>query len=130
MLRDSFTLGKKIARARAYVDGLGFYELRINGAKIGDTVLSPADTPYQQRDLYTTYDVTNDLRPGANAVGIWLGNGYGPQFSPFGFRWLGPKQATLLIEVTYADGTQQAITTDDGWMWSNGPIIANDIYDG
>ncbi len=130
MLRDSFTLGKKIARARAYVDGLGFYELHINGAKIGDHVLSPADTPYQQRDLYTTYDVTNDLRPGANAVGIWLGNGYGSQFSPFGFRWLGPKQATLLIEVTYADGTQQAITTDDGWTWSNGPIIANDIYAG
>ncbi len=130
MLRDSFTLGKKIARARAYVDGLGFYELRINGAKIGDDVLSPGDTPYQQRDLYETYDVTNDLRQGANAVGVWLGNGYGPRFSPFGFRWLGPKQATLLIEVTYTDGTQQAITTDNSWTWSNGPIIANDIYAG
>ena len=130
MLRDSFTLGKSIARARAYVDGLGFYELHVNGRKVGDNVLSPADTPYEQRDLYTTYDVTNDLRQGANAVGIWLANGYGPRFSPFGFRWLGPKQATLLIEVTYTDGTQQAITTDNGWTWSNGPIVANDIYAG
>jgi hypothetical protein len=130
MLRDSITLGKKIARARAYVDGLGFYELHVNGRRIGDNELSPADTPYQQRDLYETYDVTNDLRQGANAVGIWLGNGYGSHFSPFGFRWLGPKQATLLLDVTYTDGTHQAITTNGDWTWANGPITANDIYDG
>jgi alpha-L-rhamnosidase len=130
MLRDSFTLGKKVARARAYVDGLGFYELHINGRKVGDNVLSPPDTPYQQRDLYEAYDVTHDLQRGANAVGIWLGNGYGSNFNPYGFRWLGPKQATLLLEVTYTDGTSQMITTNDSWTWSNGPITANDIYNG
>ncbi len=130
LLRDSFTLGKKVARARAYVDGLGLYELHINGRKVGDNVLTPPDPPYQQRDLYQTYDVTSDVRRGANAVGIWLGNGYGPNFSPYGFRWLGPKQATLLLEVTYTDGTSQMITTNDSWTWSNGPITANDIYNG
>ena len=130
MLRDTFTLGKKIARARAYVDGLGFYEMRVNGHKVGDDVLSPADTPYQQRDLYRTYDLTSDLRQGANTVGIWLGNGYGARFSQYGFRWLGPKQATLLIDVTYTDGTHQAVTTDGSWTWSNGPVTTNDIYAG
>ncbi|WP_433187630.1 family 78 glycoside hydrolase catalytic domain [Actinoallomurus sp. CA-150999] len=130
MLRDAFTLGKTVRRARAYVDGLGFYELHINGRKVGDNVLSPASTPYQQRDPYKTYDVTNDLRRGGNAVGIWLGNGYGPRFSPYGFRWLGPKQASLLIDVTYTDGTRQEITSDNGWTWSNGPITSNDIYAG
>ena len=53
-------------------------------------MLETADTPYQQRDLYQTYDITKYLRSGANAVGIWLGNGYGQNFSPYGFRWLGP----------------------------------------
>lgn len=130
LLRHSFTLGKKIARARAYVDGLGLYELHVNGRKVGDNVLSPADTPYPQRDLYQTYDVTSALRQGANAVGIWLGNGYGARFSPYGFRWLGPKQATMLLAVTYTDGTQQTITTDPGWTWANGPITADDIYAG
>ncbi|HEY4464144.1 MAG TPA: family 78 glycoside hydrolase catalytic domain [Streptosporangiaceae bacterium] len=130
MLRDAFTVGKKVAQARAYVDGLGFYELHINGRTVGGNVLSPPDTPYQQRDLYQTYDVTRDVRRGANAVGIWLGNGYGPNFSPYGFRWLGPKQATMLLAVTYTDGTSQMITTNDGWTWSNGPITANDIYNG
>ncbi|SEF54280.1 alpha-L-rhamnosidase [Actinacidiphila yanglinensis] len=131
MLRHDFTLGgKKIAQARAYVDGLGLYELHVNGKKIGDDVLSPADTPYDQRDLYRTYDVTSAVRNGANAVGIWLGNGYGTQFSPYGFRWTGPKQATMLLEVTYTDGTRQAITTGSGWTWANGPITANDMYAG
>jgi hypothetical protein len=130
MLRHSFTLGKTIARARAYVDGLGLYELHVNGRKVGDNVLSPADTPYQQRDVYDTYDVTDDLRRGTNAVGIWLGTGYGAQFSPYGFRWLGPEQATLMLQVTYTDGSQQVITTDGSWTWSNGPITTNDIYAG
>jgi alpha-L-rhamnosidase len=130
MLRDTFTLGKKIAQARVYVDGLGFYELHVNGHKVGDDVLRPADTPYDTRDLYATYDITNEVHRGANAVGVWLGNGYGSRFSQFGFRWLGPKQATLLLDVTYTDGTHQAITTGDGWTWASGPITANDIYAG
>ena len=114
MLRDSFTVGKKVARARAYVDGLRPLRAAHQRARGGGTVLSPPDTPYQQRDLYETYDVTSDLRVGANAVGIWLGNGYGPNFSPYGFRWLGPKQAAMLLEVTYTDGSSQMITTNDG----------------
>ena len=114
MLRDSFTVGKKVARARAYVDGLAASTSCTSTGASGGNVLSPPDTPYQQRDLYETYDVTSDLRVGANAVGIWLGNGYGPNFSPYGFRWLGPKQAAMLLEVTYTDGSSQMITTNDG----------------
>jgi alpha-L-rhamnosidase len=74
--------------------------------------------------------VTSDLQQGANAVGLWLGNGYDANFSQYGFRWLGPKQAMLLIDVTFTDGTQQTITTDGTWKWSASPITANDIYNG
>ena len=130
LLRKSFTLGKPIAKARAYVSDPGFYELHLNGSKVGDQVLAGPSTPYTQRDLYSTYDVTADLQQGANAVGLWLGTGYGTDFSQYGFRWLGPKQAMLLIDVTYTDGTQQTITTDGTWKWSGSPITANDIYNG
>ncbi|MCL2732129.1 MAG: glycoside hydrolase family 78 protein [Actinomycetia bacterium] len=130
MLRKTFTLKGKIASARAYVYGLGLYELHLNGAKVGDHVLAPANTPYTQRNLYDTYDVTSALRQGGNAVGIWLGTGYGPHFSPYGFRWSGPPQAIMLIRVTYADGTQAAVTTDPSWTWSTGPILSDDLYDG
>jgi alpha-L-rhamnosidase len=130
MLRDSFTLNKKIASARAYVDGLGVDELHVNGHTVGDNVLDPPDTPYQQRDLYQTFDVSSELRQGGNAVGLWLGNGYDASFSPYGFRWLGPEQAILLLSVTYADGSHQTITTDPGWSWSTGAIVTNGIYAG
>jgi alpha-L-rhamnosidase len=131
MLRKTFTLGsQKITKARAYVYGLGFYEMHLNGGKVGDHVLAPANSPYDQRNLYDTYDVTAALKAGPNSVGIWLGNGYGPKFSPYGFRWNGPKQAAMLIQVTYADGSQADITTDDSWKWSAGPITADDIYAG
>lgn len=130
LLRHEFVLDKPVATARAYVYGLGLAELRLNGGKVGDHALAPASTPYEQRDLYDTYDVTAQLRRGPNAVGIWLGNGYGPRFSPYGFRWTGQKQAILLLTVTFTDGTQWTVTTDDSWRWSDSPITANDLYAG
>ncbi|WP_405056730.1 family 78 glycoside hydrolase catalytic domain [Kribbella sp. NBC_01505] len=130
MLRKDFALGKRIRSARATVYGLGFYELRLNGSKVGDHVLTPVSTPYERHNLYDTYDITNDVRRGANTVGIWLGNGYGARYNPYGFRWTGPKQAIALITVTYADGSAESIHTDGTWTWSTGPIVANDIYAG
>ncbi|MEV7623874.1 family 78 glycoside hydrolase catalytic domain [Actinoplanes sp. NPDC089786] len=130
MLRKAFDLDRPIASARAYTYGLGFAELRLNGGKVGDRVLTPASTPYERRNLYDTYDVTSLLRPGANTVGLWLGNGYGPRFSPYGFRWPGPKQAIALLAVTFTDGTRATVASDDTWRWSDGPILANDLYGG
>ncbi|MEZ0109916.1 alpha-L-rhamnosidase [Catenulispora sp. EB89] len=130
LLRKDFTLAKPIAKARAYVSGLGFYELHLNGGKVGDQVLAGPSTPYAQRDLYSTYDVTAELQQGTNTVGLWLGNGYDAAFSPYGFRWLGPKQAVVLIEVTFTDGTRQAVTSDNSWKWTTSPITGNDIYNG
>ncbi|MFF7158431.1 family 78 glycoside hydrolase catalytic domain [Streptomyces sp. NPDC008139] len=132
LLRKGFTLDgrKKVTKARAYVYGLGFYEMHLNGAKVGDRVLAPASTPYDQRDLYATYDITGSLKQGANTVGLWLGNGYGPRFSPYGFRWTGPKQAVVLLDVSYSDGTRQSVVSDDSWKWSTGAVTANDLYAG
>ncbi|HWO65963.1 MAG TPA: family 78 glycoside hydrolase catalytic domain [Umezawaea sp.] len=130
LLRKDFTLDKPVAQARAYVYGLGFHELRLNGGKVGDRVLTPASTPYDRRNLYETYDITASVRSGPNTVGIWLGNGYGARYNPYGFRWLGPKQAIALIDVTFTDGTRRGITTDGTWKWSSGAVVANDIYAG
>ncbi|XNN04812.1 family 78 glycoside hydrolase catalytic domain [Streptomyces sp. Inha503] len=119
-----------MAGARAYVAGLGFHELRLNGAKVGDRVLAPANTPYDRRVLYDTYDVTKALRKGGNTVGLWLGHGYGENFSRYGFRWNGRRQAIALLDVTFTDGTRRRLTTDPSWKWSLGPITADDLYDG
>ena len=72
-LRKEFTVAGPVKRARAYICGLGYYELRLNGEKAGTNVLDPAWTTYDKRVLYVTYDVTSLLRQGSNAVGVILG---------------------------------------------------------
>jgi alpha-L-rhamnosidase len=130
LLRHEFVLDRPVASARAYVYGLGFYELHLNGGKVGDQVLAPGSTSYDQRNLYDSFDVTNQVHIGRNAAGLWLGNGYGPRFSQYGFRWTGPKQGIVALVVTFADGTRRTITTDESWRWSDGPVTANDLYAG
>src|SRR6185437_11708620 len=66
--RKAFTLDGAITRAQLYVTALGYYDVRINGRRIGGKVLDPAWTTYPKRVLYSTYDVTNDLRNGPNAM--------------------------------------------------------------
>jgi alpha-L-rhamnosidase len=75
-LRKEFSLPSRVVRARAYVTALGYYELRLNGRKVGTNILDPAWTTYEKRSLYVTYDVTSQLQQGANAVGVMLGNGW------------------------------------------------------
>ncbi|MFD0441540.1 alpha-L-rhamnosidase N-terminal domain-containing protein [Streptomyces indonesiensis] len=130
LLRKEFSLDKEVAGARAYVAGLGFHELRLNGAKVGDRVLAPANTPYDRRVLYDTYDVTKALRKGGNTMGLWLGHGYGDNFSRYGFRWNGQRQAIALLDITFTDGSRRRLTTDPSWKWSIGPITADDLYHG
>jgi alpha-L-rhamnosidase len=75
-LRKEFALGAAVKRARAYVCGLGYHELRVNGRKAGRAVLDPGWTTYDKRSLYVTYDVTDMLRAGQNALGVILGQGW------------------------------------------------------
>ena len=74
--RKAFVLDGKVARAQVYVTALGYYDLHINGKRVGTKVLDPAWTTYPKRILYSTYDVTNDLRSGENAIGAMLGGGW------------------------------------------------------
>ena len=74
-LRKEFAVEKKVRRATAHFSGLGLSELYLNGRKVGNHVLSPGLTEYPKRVFYVTFDVTKQLKRGANAVGVVLGNG-------------------------------------------------------
>ncbi|HEX7569560.1 MAG TPA: family 78 glycoside hydrolase catalytic domain, partial [Verrucomicrobiae bacterium] len=136
LMRKEFSLEKKITRARAYVSGLGYYELLLNGERVGDHVLDPGWTSYAQRVLYSVYDVTAQLKRGRNAVGIMLGNGW---FNPLPLRmWghvnlrdaltIGEPRAIVQIVVEFADGTTQTIVTDESWRVGDGPVLRNSVY--
>ena len=87
-LRREMKLSNRLTRATAYISGLGYYELYLNGKRVGDHVLDPAFTDYDKRVMYVTYDVTGQLLSGANAVGVILGNGWFHPITPdlFGFE--------------------------------------------
>jgi len=137
--RTTFEADRPVAQTLLYICGLGYYELHINGARVGDHVLDPGWTDYTQRVLYATYEVTDHLRPGANALGVVLGEGwYGNDHSSVGdhgpwqrLKWFGYPCLILQLHVTFSDGSETCIMSgDSGWWASEGPIIENNIYDG
>jgi alpha-L-rhamnosidase len=132
LLRKEFAVNKTVRRATVYFSGLGTSELYLNGAKVGDAVLSPGLTDYDKHVLYVTHDVTAQLAQGKNAIGILLGNGryYAPR-GQADTRDFGYPKARLQLNVDYSDGTRLSISTDETWKLStNGPIRANNEYDG
>lgn len=134
MLRKEFAVTKTVIRATAYLSGLGLSELYLNGRKIGDHVLSPALSEYPKRVFYVTHDVTAHVKPGRNAVGVWLGNGrfYAPRAAvPTGTSSYGFPKLLLQLEVDFADGSRETIVSDASWkLTTDGPILANNEYDG
>jgi len=140
LLRREFSIDAPVRRARVYVSGLGYYELSINGQKIGDRVLEPASTYYHNdqpfklgsRVLYSTYDVTDALKNGANAVGVMLGHGWysaetDPSFrTPYGDR----PRLILQMNVELANGRRFSVISDASWKTSAGPITYNDLAHG
>ncbi|MGO9010174.1 MAG: family 78 glycoside hydrolase catalytic domain [Bryobacteraceae bacterium] len=129
-LRTEFAVDKPVRRAMVYYSGLGLSELYLNGAKVGDHVLSPGLTDYDKRALYVTFDVTRQLIRGKNTIGLILGNGrfYAPRANARNFGY--PK-AILRIEIVYQDGSSAAVVSGPEWKLSTeGPIRANNEYDG
>jgi alpha-L-rhamnosidase len=134
LLRKAFALRGDVRQARLYVTALGVYEPYLNGAVVGDHVLAPGWTSYNNRLRYQTFDVTALLQPGTNVVGAMVGDGwYRGRLSFNGGRRniYGDRSALLAqLEITYADGTTDTIGTDTSWRTTAGPILASDIYDG
>ena len=146
--RKEFRVEKNIKQAVVYVSGLGFYELFINGKKVGDQVLAPAVSNYDKRPLknllypyddqstqrvyYNTFDITSSVIPKNNALGMILGNGWYNQRDRTveGKMWYDVPKLIFQMEITYTDGTSDIIVSDETWKTSNGPLLNNGIFTG
>jgi len=128
-LRTTFNLPDGVASARLYVTALGVFECRLNGERVGEDVFAPGWTDYNKRIQYLTYDVTDMLQVGENALGALLGDGWAVGY----VAWVGRQNYTdrpqLLaqLEITLDDGTTRKITTDDTWCYQFGPITHSDF---
>ncbi|MFD5286274.1 family 78 glycoside hydrolase catalytic domain [Streptomyces rubrogriseus] len=133
LLRKEFDLGdKEVSRARVYASARGVYELRLNGERVGDAELAPGWTAYDKRVDYQTYDVTEQVRDGANVLGAEVAPGwYSGKVAMFGTGVYGQDNsviAEMLVEFT--DGTSTVLRTDDTWTTADGPTREADLLDG
>ena len=133
-VRRDFTVRRPVMSARLYATAHGVYEAEINGRRVGDDALSPGWTVYGRRLRYRTYDVTEYLTEGPNAIGAWLGDGW--YRGRLGFNGgdrniYGTDQSWLAqLEIVHDDGTVTMIATDAAWRAATGPIITSSLYDG
>ena len=118
--------------AELLICGLGYHEAWINGKRVGDHVLDPAQTDYEKRALFVRHEVTELLRAGENAIGVMLGNGFFNQdqvWAPGGLSY-GHPRLLAEIQIRYADGSVQKFGTDKAWRTASGPVLQNNIYAG
>ena len=134
-LRRNFEIGGAVKRATAYICGLGYYEMSLNGRKVGDHVLDPGWTRYDRRSLYVAHDVTDYLKSGANALGVVLGTGHFDDhvLAVWDFdtaSWRARPKMKLEMRVEYQDGRTQIVSSDGQWKAANGPITFDSISSG
>lgn len=131
-LRKEFTVSKLVARAVLYITGQGLVEPWLNGAKVGDDYFTPGWTDYHKHLYYRTYDVTPLIKPGMNAWGAILGDGwFRGNVSILGQNQYGTKTRLYgELHLIYADGTTDIVASDGSWKASFGPILQSDMQAG
>src|ERR1035437_10229396 len=135
LLRRNFAVTGAIARAVLHISGLGQYEVRINGAKVGNSELTPGWSDYRKTVFYDSYDVTSMLRSGANALGIMLGNGmYRVPETPGRYNKFtgsyGPPKCIVQLHIELTNRESIDVISDGSWKTKPGPITFSSTYGG
>ncbi len=145
--RKEFEVDARLEQATVYVCGLGMFEMKINGKRVGEDYYVPNETMYGVREsghnygikvddrnfknyrvMYLAYDITRMLCKGENTADVTVGNGW---FSAYRKGWISPFGTPRLIcqiVLRYKDGSVKTIATDGSWMVRKSPIVWNSIY--
>ena len=147
LLRKNFRVADGLKSARVWISGLGYYELRLNGEKVGDEVLVPNQTNYDRRSglmdrpipvednftgykvMYLSYDLTALLKEGDNALGVILGNGF-YNAEQHWVKGYGSPRLLLQMHLEYEDGQKEVIVSDPSWKVARSAIVSDMIYQG
>ncbi|MDT5041509.1 MAG: alpha-L-rhamnosidase [Actinoplanes sp.] len=131
-LRKGFDVGKPVARAPPNATARRQNDTNLNGTRVRDERLSPGWTDYSKRLQYRGYDVTGAIRPGANALGAVLGNGWYSGSIGFagGQHWGTSPWYSAQLVIEYTDGTSTVVNSDASWKTATGAILSDDLYAG
>ena len=147
LFRKELTIDKPLADAHVFICGLGYFELYVDGRKVSDDVLVPAQTDYTHRNdiektrvaidneftgyrcLYLGYDLTPLLSPGRHSLDVWLANGFFGSGNGFAMPY-GKPRLIAQLHLTFADGSKRIVGTDGTWLAKPSGITHSSIYGG
>jgi alpha-L-rhamnosidase len=133
LFRKQFAVSRPVRRAVVHSTGVGFYELHLNGKKVGDEVLSPLWTNYRRTVFYLTHDITDRIAQGPNVFAATLGNGF---YNVVGGRYIkfigsfGTPLLRVYARLEHDDGSVTEIGTDGSWKAAPGPTTFSCIHGG
>jgi alpha-L-rhamnosidase len=138
LFRKEFEIGDAAAidHARFCIAAPGYYEASLNGKRIGENVLDPGQTNYEDYTYYSAYDIDPGDLDDKNVIGIMLGNGWYNQnqvwkgqaeYAPMVY---GQPVFSCQLIIHKRDGTSEIIGSDESWRWAPGPITYSNVYGG
>lgn len=141
VFRRQFVLRQKPRRAIARIIGLGHFDLYVNGVRQGAGLFHQPWSQYDKRLYYTTFEIGDDLRAGANMIVVMMGNSFYRVGAPPAGRYTkadampdySQGEPYLLVgefELHDGSGRAEVMTTDSGWKWREGPYRLSHIYAG
>ena len=143
--RKIFSVRGRVRSAKAHVSGLGWFELALNGKRLGEDCYVPGFTDYAprpwlteekiplsgrftgHRTLYMTYDLS--LRQGGNTLTVLVGNGFfNPDARSRRVSGYGSPRLACQVEIDYVDGRHETVATDLSWEVRRSGTVLNEIY--
>ncbi len=132
-VRKFFDAENAVKSARLYASARGFYEVYINGKRVGEDYYNPGFTDYRLRMQYQVYDVTDMIKNGTNVIGATVGKGYYNGFCGYnGANIYGRENSFIaMLMIEYENGRSEVIATDDTWQFTDrGAVRDSDYLDG
>ncbi len=123
-----FLLKKPLKNAKLFITARGVYEAVLNGKRVGNFIMAPGWTSYDNRLQVQEYDIT-DMLNYQNCLEVILSNGW---FAGLKSRPLNKDKVSLLAKIVlcYADDTLEEIVTDENWLCGESNVRFCDVYDG
>ncbi len=134
--RKAFRTDKPVRDAVLHISGLGFYEASIDGRRVGAKVLDPAPTDYDDRVLYSTYEIGDMLSaPGEHTMDVLVGRGAYDTHAQDVWKideasWRSTPCLIAQLDITYADGSTDRVVTDYSWRQVGSPVVWDDLREG